>query len=283
MPIPATQPYPLQMLSVPYSWLVKTGFLLAEGEPCLAGIKASDGTVYSFIVAGGHDLTNKVVSAAGQTCSGEPTIQAPSGCRIYDTLNQYDWISNGWQGGAPANGLDSPIEGMITASNFQGWTAFCPCITGESIASSGYSSNGITDNKGGGSGLIATPCCPDGIQPTVYLSITSPWSGTYQLVWNSNLQYWQLPNGNPASLNCGGTPTAMLLGLRCENGVWQLGILITNNTLPPQFWGANVAVFEPPSTSCSPFDLAQTNGSPVSGPAAWYCGGSSTLSWSVTD
>lgn len=121
MSIPPGYPYPQQQRFGPYTKFLQLGLILAEGQLYQATVVAPDGTAYTFILTGGHDLENKTVGACGQTCQGEPTFQAPAGCSIYDTTNQVTWVSNGWTGGVPANGIDSPSEGMITATNFLGW------------------------------------------------------------------------------------------------------------------------------------------------------------------
>lgn len=125
----------------PYTFLLKSGLLLPEGELYEAGIKLPDASVYEFVVAGGHDGQNKIASGTGQTSAGKPSYQLPAGCLVYDTQNQYFWQSNGWNGGAPANGLDEPSVGMITAANFLGWTALQPGSSG----SGGGTSPGTVD------------------------------------------------------------------------------------------------------------------------------------------
>lgn len=95
--------------------------LLPEGDPFLAAYLDGSGNATEVEYIGGHDLENKIVGGGFQTVQGEPAFQADLGVAVYDGSSTI-WVSNGWTGGKPADGIDSPYEGMINASNFIGWT-----------------------------------------------------------------------------------------------------------------------------------------------------------------
>lgn len=279
MPIPPATPYPLQERTGPYTFILKKGFVLAIGQPYLAGVKAADGTIYTFLLVGGQDGLNKGIP--GQTCNGEPTFQAPGGCQVYDTLNQYLWISNGWTSGAPADGLDSPIEGMITASNFIGWSAFCPCITSGIGYASGYTYYGH-GTGGGGGGLVVNPCCPGGVSQSLFLSISGACDpcldGNFQLNWNPIDEWWQ---SKTEPSQCNGVPVTYLL--KCVDGGFSFFISLQEHL---QFGAGSGARWANGAFSCDPSFSLIFSGDPSGGnltPIGGGCTTSNSLTATIDD
>src|SRR5579875_398118 len=102
---------------------------LLEGEMAEAGIVSPDGSVVEILLIGGHDLQNKLIGGGFQLTTGEPSIQAPAGTCLVDIATNTLWISQGWPGGMPTSGLDSPVEGSISDPTFLGWFPIGPGVT----------------------------------------------------------------------------------------------------------------------------------------------------------
>jgi hypothetical protein len=256
---------------------------LKEGEPYLAAIIAADGAAYEMLYTGGHDNKNKLVGCGGQICHGQPTFQAPLGAEVYDTVNQYKWVSNGWGvNNVPTDGLDTPAKGMVNASNFNGWSAFCPCVLSlppPSYGISGYGSGPGT--AGGGAGLVTVPNCPQGIATVLYLNVTHACNpallGTFRLTWNPDSLWWQSSAG--AIVGYAGTVYMFLNDIAAPLG-WRLAISMN----PTPSLGGNAAIFNVDTAQCKPF-LVTGNSSPKYGNLSSICFGASdtTLTWSVDD
>ena len=103
MPIPPTQPYPLQVRSGPWTFLQTLA--LAEGEPYEAGIIAPDGSVIEAVFFGGHDGVNKLQGSGCQVYNGDITkISAPAGLQALNQATRTLWICNGGTDWFPVSG-----------------------------------------------------------------------------------------------------------------------------------------------------------------------------------
>lgn len=270
-------PTTIQIARGPWTYFFQH-ITLKEGEMFEAAIIASDGAAYEMLYIGGHDNKNKMVGCVGQTCQGKPTFQAPLGAEVFDTVNQYKWVSNGWgTSNVPADGMDTPAKGMITASNFNGWTAYCPCVLG---APPGYGSGtgGGAGTGGGGAGLVATSNCPQGVATALFLNVSAACNsaliGNFNLQWNSVKTWWQA-----ATFMISGYPvTYLLLNDIASPLQWRLAVSL--NTTPGT--GGNGALYSAASLVCQPFSLTGS-GSPDAGALTSICPMDSSLTWSVDD
>lgn len=223
---------------------------LLEGEPCECGILLSDGTTFEMLYLGGHDGNNKLLGGGFQTCEGEPYFIAPSGAVLWDTLNQFLWISNG-----------------------NSWTGFCPCITDNSVSSSSSSSSS-GNATGGGSDLVITSCCPSGLPLTLHATVSNLGSGcsclegSFALTWNAGTKQWESQN-----ISCNGGSCIALLA--CIDGQFNFGFSGTdgNNSV-----GANSIA---DTFTCSPLEISKTGWN--NGNINAMCPANETITWVVTE
>lgn len=251
---------------------------LSWGEPADAYIPHPEGGggALETVWIGGRDSTNHLVGGGFQDSNGEPTYPAPRGVSVFDYLNQYLWVANGWQG--------DPY-GLNQAANptpFLGWTAFCACIPGNPPGyGSGYSSGYyVTGPGGGGAGQIVTPCCPSGLPAALYLGITSACDrrldGNYPLTWESNTESWR-----SAPFTLGTAYQWVFVCHDVQNSVTTFYLTLLDLA---HFTGGveDTASWVASSFSCTPFD-ADGSGAPANGNITSLCGGNLSLTWSVTD
>lgn len=109
--IPPSQPYPLQVASGPWSYIVSTGLILAEGEPFLIGMPTPEGTDLQALLWGGHDIANHLLAGGFQQYRGDLTALAVPQWMACINNNNHLCIFNGdgWDEYFPGQGNGNNI------------------------------------------------------------------------------------------------------------------------------------------------------------------------------
>lgn len=161
----------LRFLHGPYSLMASAVGVLAEGEPCEAGIILDDSTTFEMLYLGGHDEQNKLLGGGFQIVSALPAFDAPDGAACIYNGTLYTCLSNVWSpisGGSSSNTVvfpsasgeptDSPVTNTARYDPatqilwiFDGtrWNDYCVC--GGESSSSSSSSSGSSGNCCSGS------------------------------------------------------------------------------------------------------------------------------------
>lgn len=225
----------------PLSYLTEILKNLPEGYPYEAGIALPDGTTFETLFSGGHDGSLKLLGGGMQTCEGEPAWTPPqAGLSIYDITNGYIWMSN----------------------NDGTWSAFCPCISGQSPGSSSglvFSSSGPGTTGGGDDSIYVSACPGIALSKTLYLTGNellkcTCFNGTFQLNWDRDVEGWI----SGSISGCPGQSSTAGFKFYSSGSNFVLGIYDRNNVPAP----GNNMIFLPSSTTCSPL-IVSGHGDPA--------------------